>query len=491
MVDTEGGRNTIDGGVGTDNLILGGDQTGTTIKNVEKLTLSGFVIISMANINQFATVQASSPSLLYVNFATPGTLKAKFAADQVVELDLADGDTNINLSYSNADVTIDGFLADHGKKTVVTGSGDDWIKFLEGAVDINTSGGDDKIISSGASGKIEGGAGYDVLTASFDNSFLSVSGIEVLNAGYSLVASAAFYNSFSEISFDNAQAEAVLSLSQAGSVVLKVGDGVEGTFNGTEFADSINISTADARWTVNAGDGNDRAIGGRASDELLGGGGNDVLDGSAGSDKVDGGIGNDTLIGGAGADKLIGGAGTDTASYATSTAGVVVNMTSMASNKGDAFGDTFSGIENLLGSNYADTLFGDAGANVINAANGNDSIYGAIGTDRLTGGAGADTFIYKAVSESSASVYDTIVDFSESQHDKIDLSAIDASIKVAGNNAFVFVGNKAFTGVADQLRFQTSSLGTDIFTDINGDKIADLKIHLGTAQVLQAGDFIL
>ena len=63
--------------------------------------------------------------------------------------------------------------------------------------------------------------------------------------------------------------------------------------------------------------------------------GNDILDGGIGADQMWGGKGNDTLrggadddilIGGAGADALDGGAGNDTASYATSTAAVTVDL---------------------------------------------------------------------------------------------------------------------------------------------------------------------
>src|SRR3546814_5612601 len=81
-----------------------------------------------------------------------------------------------------------------------------------------------------------------------------------------------------------------------------------------------------------------------------------VFEGGAGDDTLDGGNGNDTLTGGAGADALIGGSGTDTASYAGSANGVTVDLTTGTGLGGDAQGDTLSGIENLTGSNYDDTL---------------------------------------------------------------------------------------------------------------------------------------
>jgi serralysin len=112
-----------------------------------------------------------------------------------------------------------------------------------------------------------------------------------------------------------------------------------------------------------------------------------VLSGLAGNDMLSGGAGDDILIGGAGADTLNGGTGIDTASYATAAAGVTANLTTAAQNTGDAAGDIYTAIENLLGSAFADTLVGDGNANVIEGGTGNDT---------LTGNAGNDTFVFHA-----------------------------------------------------------------------------------------------
>ena len=66
-----------------------------------------------------------------------------------------------------------------------------------------------------------------------------------------------------------------------------------------------------------------------------------------------------------GADTLTGGSGTDTANYWTSASGVTVNLTTNVNTGGDAASDSLSGIENVIGSDYADTLTGDAGDNVL------------------------------------------------------------------------------------------------------------------------------
>jgi Ca2+-binding RTX toxin-like protein len=121
--------------------------------------------------------------------------------------------------------------------------------------------------------------------------------------------------------------------------------------------------------------------------------GNDLLDGRGGNDYVYGGEGDDILIGGGGADELDGGDGIDTASYATAQAGVTVSLTDAPSNTGDAAGDTFISIENLIGSDHDDFLTGDDGENVIQGGEGHDTIDGRGGNDTMFGGDGHDHYV--------------------------------------------------------------------------------------------------
>jgi Ca2+-binding RTX toxin-like protein len=68
-----------------------------------------------------------------------------------------------------------------------------------------------------------------------------------------------------------------------------------------------------------------------------------------------------------------------------------------------------------------DYLDGGAGNDTIYGGGGNDTIIGGIGNDTLSGGTGADIFKF---AEAGASNVDTILDFSNSEGDKIDLSAL-------------------------------------------------------------------
>lgn len=87
--------------------------------------------------------------------------------------------------------------------------------------------------------------------------------------------------------------------------------------------------------------------------------------------------------------------------------------------------------DTLNGANTAETFHGDAGRDRILAQGGDDLLYGDTGGDTLTGGGGADTFVYSQLSDSLRSNVangtqgrDTLVDFSATAGDQIDVSAL-------------------------------------------------------------------
>ncbi|TAL58379.1 MAG: type I secretion C-terminal target domain-containing protein [Legionella sp.] len=125
----------------------------------------------------------------------------------------------------------------------------------------------------------------------------------------------------------------------------------------------------------------------------------------------------------------------DTVSYADLTAGVGVtvdlNITS-SQNTGGAGSDTITNVENLIGSNYADTLKGTNSSNILGGLGGNDTIdgrggsdviIGGKGSDNLTGGSSSDTFVWQA-GDDTGNPTDRITDFTVGggNGDKLDLS---------------------------------------------------------------------
>ena len=225
---------------------------------------------------------------------------------------------------------------------------------------------------------------------------------------------------------------------------------------------------------------------------LKGGGEGDVLTATGISDYLYGNAGDDLLVAGKGGYWLDGGVGQDTVSYANATSGVKADAGSVLGigNSGAALGDVYTSIENLTGSAFSDTLIGSTGFNVLDGGAGNDTLVGKGGGDVLTGGAGKDIFDFNAVADSTPGSMTRIIDFLVGG-DTIDLSGIDAMTTKAGDQAFTFVGNAAFSGKAGQLRFEVAAGHTYVYADTNGDKVADFALDLLGDQKLVATSFVM
>lgn len=136
----------------------------------------------------------------------------------------------------------------------------------------------------------------------------------------------------------------------------------------TETVEFSVVSPYSIDLTENA----DRFIGTDFDESVNGLGGDDILEGSAGADVLDGGDGIDTAV------------------YSGATNRVNVNLLSGNGSINQAEGDTYVSIENVVGSNFGDTLRGDFGDNVLTGNGGKDVLIGFNGDDELLGGAGRD-----------------------------------------------------------------------------------------------------
>lgn len=94
---------------------------------------------------------------------------------------------------------------------------------------------------------------------------------------------------------------------------------------------------------------------------------------------------SNVIYAGSGNNVMDGGAGIDTVSYLYATGAVTASLaTTAAQATGGSGSDTLRNVENLTGSDYSDTLAGNADANVID---------GGKGADQMSGGAGDDRYI--------------------------------------------------------------------------------------------------
>jgi Ca2+-binding RTX toxin-like protein len=275
-------------------------------------------------------------------------------------------------------------------------------------------------------------------------------------------------------------------------------------------------------------------VGNSLDNFLIGSTDDDLLRGSEGNDKLFGLAGHDELQGDAGNDEYYLADVTETAfgqwdwdnvvetgvpengidtvfihAAATSSPLLVRNDYVLPEFVENGIVETGIGFS-LTGNGLSNVLAGNAGADHIIGQGGSDILLGYGGRDILCGDGGEDSgfsdiFRYTAVSDSGAgaATRDVIVDFEPGGAeigDDIDLSAIDAHVKAAGNQAFKFIGEAEFSSVGrrkvyGELRVDTETgSGGDfsvIEADINGDGRADFEIEFDRVIVFTESDFIL
>ncbi|MDO6963846.1 M10 family metallopeptidase C-terminal domain-containing protein [Rhizobium alvei] len=148
---------------------------------------------------------------------------------------------------------------------------------------------------------------------------------------------------------------------------------------------------------------------------------------------------------------------------------------------------------NVNGGGGSDLLIGGREKNRLNGDAGADTIRGGRGADILTGGADDDVFQFNLISESGrgASKRDVIGDFAHAEGDVIDLHAIDANTGADGDQKFRFIGSKAFSQDAGEIRYQVKSGETLIYGDVDGNGTADFEIEVTGSTAFLTSDFIL
>ena len=150
-------------------------------------------------------------------------------------------------------------------------------------------------------------------------------------------------------------------------------------------------------------------------------------------------------------------------------------------------------VDVLTGGTGDDLLFGLAAADKLYGGAGDDTLVGGAGADKLWGGAGADVFMFPLASDSrlAVSARDTINDFDFAEGDRIDLSGMDANLRIIGNQTFV-MGGDHFTGVRGQLIQIVTDSGLLIQGDVHGDLRCDFAVLLvGVDQPLGRDAFLL
>ncbi len=275
------------------------------------------------------------------------------ADDQDVLANISGGAGHDALIYNGSNA-LDLDISTRGFEVAIGGSGNDQLRSSVDDVVLAGGAGNDTLVGAAGEDQLQGDEGDDVLTGNAGDDLLSGgAGIDTLNGGEGddilFVDAADFSGSVQRVT------------GGAGFDMLVV-EGTEGVY--------ADLSAAGA----------EAAVGGGGADRLRAGSGSDgkILYGQAG---------DDVLVSGAGADELVGGDGIDVFSYEDSNASVNVNLKTHVVSGGHAVGDVFASVEGVIGSQYADTLTGDDGDNILE---------GGLSADILDGGAGRDAASYRS-----------------------------------------------------------------------------------------------
>ncbi len=394
------GNDTLDGGAGADTMIggLGND-----------------------------TYMVDDPGDLVIENAGEGTDTVKTS---LASYTLTDNVETLIGTATTAQVLTGNALGN----TITSGTGGGTLIGGVGNDTLNGAATNDTLIGGDGNDALNGGAGADTLIGGAGNDTYTVDDagdVVIENAGEgtdTVKTSLASYTLGDNVEnltgtvatgqtlAGNALANSITG--GAGNDTLIGGDGND-VLNGGAGADTMIGGTGNDTYTVdnagdvvieNAGEGTDTVKTSLAAYTLTANVENltgtattgQTLTGNAIANTITGGAGNDTLIGGdgddvlnsgKGADTMIGGTGNDT--YTVDNAGdVVIENAGEGTDLVKTSLATYTltdNVENLTGTLAAgQTLIGNALANSITGAAGDDTLLGGDGNDTLTGGGGSD-----------------------------------------------------------------------------------------------------
>ncbi|MBW7850066.1 MAG: hypothetical protein H3C38_06195 [Rhodospirillales bacterium] len=332
---------------------------------------------------------------------------------------------------------------------------DDWLVGNDNLNIIRGLGGNDHLDGLAGNDRLEGGGGNDL--------FVSGPGNDVFDGGPGSDTISFRDDAGGPVSVDLAAGTAT----QAGQTdrIVSIGHALGGP-----DADTL------------AGTGNINFLhGGPGNDTIFGRGGDDVLSGGPGADMLDGGPGNDTVtlqhdvyVGDPLADD-----GWVVATLGPRNGGVVDLAAGTATDPASGEVDRLISIGLAEGSDFDDTLLGNANFNRLAGRGGNDM---------LTGRGGPDEFRFHAATEGE----DTITDFTPGL-DKI--AVVRGGFGLDGLPAGVLPADRLVVGAppdADAAFVFDPAAGRLWFdADGNGDELPVAMATLEGVGALVAGDFLL
>ncbi|GAA0653572.1 lamin tail domain-containing protein [Brevundimonas lenta] len=394
-------------------------------------------------------------------------------------------DTLTNIENVSGSSFNDLLIGSAGDNTLTGGDGADVLIGLDG--DDYLSGG------QGAANQMQGGRGDDTYFVAANDTV-----VEFFDEGEdTILTSRAAYTlraNFENLAYLGAGSfrgtgneEDNILIGGSGADVL-IGLAGNDTLNGDAGIDTVDYSSAWDWVTVDLASGEavddgegysdiliglENVIGSAWDDEIFGDGNGNVLSG---------GDGDDMLGGRGGVDVLRGGAGYDVADYRDAAGGVLVKLAAGAAvNDGDGASDVLVSIEDVIGSDFNDTLIGDAGSNILDGGLGRDVLIGLDGNDiliggdgeanQLQGGRGDDLYVISA--------NDTAIELAGEGHDAVE-TTLNRYVLRANFEDVAFFGSGDFVGIGnDEDNIIIGGDGDDTLTGGKGDDVLVGSFDMG------------
>ena len=456
---------TIDGGTGSENVLNYASYTTGVAVNLATGTAT-----ATAGISNIQKVIGSWEDDTFIGSANDDWFEGGAGNDVMTGgagADVLTGDDGDDILYGDSgDDTLQG---GEGADTLYGGDGDDDLQGLSGDDILDGGAGDDSLVGALGDDILRGGAGEDSLSGGAGDDFLDGGADADAIDGGAGIDTLSYADDPGGVTVDLGRYNEVLGAYTA----------TDGWGNTDRINEIENVDGSAYDDTLR-GDGEEN--------RLFGGGGDDLLEGRISDDVLDGGE------------------GTDTVTYADEEAGVTADLDAGEATDGTGNTDTLISVENLVGSDYDDTLTGDAGANVL---------AGGLGDDVLDGRGGLNTYAFSDNWGDDDIIDATgvaILDFSDVTDDLIVTFSADGTVSVAdGTNplsllSFIPEGILAdFDGISGVLNVEniTAIIGgsgdnTFVFEDgaafggtldggIEGSNTLDYSDYTGTVSVDMAG----
>ncbi len=446
-----GGNDSISGGSGND-LIFGGALGTDTLDGGmgdDSIDAGGGNDLIFGGIGNDTIESGSGSESILAGEGNDLIFGLSVGSDTI---DAGAGDDSVQGSSGN-DLIFGGFGNDtidsgSGTETIFGGDGNDLI--FGGSLgndSMDAGAGDDTIVAGGGSGTdtIDGATGNDLI-------FAEVATNATLGAN--------------ELTLDGDSSYRLLNI-EASHLVGNASD------------NRIDVSGSSLKSYLVGGLGNDTLLGGSGNDTLLPGGGTDALHGAGGDDLY-------WFVGGQSGSVQIteaNSAGVDTLDFSRMISGVRVDLASVVANQvAPGLNITLAGeVENVVGSDFNDSIIGNALDNYLIGQGGQDLLQGGAGNDRLESGRRRTVFLdFDSASEVGEYVYSLDVRSQILARVKEDYAPFDIEFVTTRPtsdqyvtilfNAAVFLPGSQFVlgGISERVGWRELSGGGVVQVDVNG-----------------------